>query len=303
MLTIHLNLEPPLGSCILRRASIAAACAVSLAAGSAHAVNLVPNGSFESYVSCPTSFTQISQAAPWDAPTTGTSDYLNACAPAVFPSVNVPSNEQGFQSALSGVGYAGIIPYSAAPDYREYIQAPLTSPLAANTPYLVKFYVSLGDASLLAIDRLGAYLSVGAVGPVPNFAPLALTPQVESPANVPLTNSTGWTLISGIIVANGGEDHIVIGSFHNDASTSTVPGPGSWPGGSYYYIDDVSVELSLPTIQGCCLPDGTCSMQFPGECTLLGGTPAGPGTSCTPSPCTPTKTRSRTWGAVKNYYR
>src|SRR5262249_57862200 len=128
----------------------------------------------------------------------------------------------------------------------EYLEAPLTSPLVAGTPYLVKFYVSLADLSLLAIDRLGAYLSVGPVGPVPNYAALPFTPQIESAANVPLTNASGWTLISGTYVASGGEDHITIGSFHDDASTLTVPGPGTWPGGSYYYIDDVSVEVSLP---------------------------------------------------------
>ncbi len=278
-------------------------CAMLAAPRASHAVNLVPNGNFESYVSCPTSFGQTYQAAPWDAPTTGTSDYLNACAPVVFPSVNVPQNEQGYQAAHSGVGYAGLIPLSAAADYREYVQAPLTSPLVANTAYLVQFYVSLADQSMLAIDRLGAYLSVGPVGPVPNYAPLAVTPQVESAANVHLTDATGWTLISGVVVASGGEDHIVIGSFHDDASTSTVPGPGLWPGGAYYYIDDVSVELSLPTVQACCLSDNSCSMQFPGECTLLGGSPAGPGTTCTPSPCVPTATRSRTWGAVKTIYR
>jgi hypothetical protein len=120
---------------------------------------------------------------------------------------------------------------------------------------------------------------------------------------VPLTNSTGWTLVSGIFLASGGEDHITIGSFHDDASTSTVPGPGVWPGGAYYYIDDVSVELSLPTEQACCLSDGSCSIQFPGECTLLGGTPAGPGTNCLPGPCDPTPTRARTWGALKSIYR
>jgi hypothetical protein len=120
---------------------------------------------------------------------------------------------------------------------------------------------------------------------------------------VVLTNSTGWTLESGVVVASGGEDHIVIGSFHDDASTSTAPGPGLWPGGAYYYIDDVSVELSLPTEQACCLPDGSCSVQFPGECTLLGGTPGGPGTTCTPDPCVPTKPHSETWGALKTLYR
>jgi OOP family OmpA-OmpF porin len=284
-------------------AALVLACGTLLAPSASPAVNLVPNGSFESYVSCPTSFTQIYLAAPWNAPTTGTSDYLNACAPAVFPSVNVPQNEQGYQSAHTGVGYAGIIPFSAAADYREYIEAPLTSPLVANASYLVQFYVSLADSSILAIDRLGAYLSVGPVGPIGNDAPLAVTPQVESPASLHLTNSTGWTLVSGTVVASGGEDHIVIGSFHDDASTSTVAGPGLWPGGAYYYIDDVRVELALPTEQACCMSDNSCSMQFPGECTLLGGTPMGAGTTCTADPCLPTQTQPKTWGAVKAIYR
>jgi OmpA-OmpF porin, OOP family len=267
------------------------------------AVNLVPNGDFESYASCPTSFGQIFQATPWDTPNTGTSDYLDACAPVVFPSVNVPQNEQGYQTAQSGVGYAGLIPLSAAPDYREYVQAPLTSPLVANASYLVKFYVSLADNSILAIDRLGAYLSVGPVGPVPNYAALPMTPQVESPANAYLTNSTGWTLVSGVVVAGGGEDHIVIGNFHDDASTSSVPGPGLWPGGAYYYIDDVSVEQSVPTLQACCSADGQCSMQYPGECLVVGGSPGGAGTTCDASPCGVVQARRSTWGAVKTLYR
>jgi len=284
-------------------ASLLVFSGVLLAVPAARAVNLVPNPSFESYASCPTSFSQIYQAVPWDTPNTGTSDYLNACAPPVFPSVNVPLNEQGSQSAHTGVGYAGLIPLSAAPDYREYIQAPLTSPLVANASYLVQFWVSLADSSILAIDRLGAYLSVGAVGPVPNDAPLAVTPQVESPANVYLTNATGWTLVSGVVVAGGGEDHITIGSFRDDANTATVPGPGQWPGGAYYYIDDVSVELALPTEQACCTPDGLCSMQFPGECQLLGGSPGGAGTTCDPGPCGAVPATPRTWGSVKTLYR
>jgi hypothetical protein len=286
-----------------RSAAFGLLCAALLAPQPSHAVNLVPNDSFEFYTACPTSFGQTFQAFPWDAPTTGTSDYLNACHPGSFPSVDVPNNEQGIQAALTGSGYAGLIPLSAAPDYREYIEAPLSSPLVASASYLVKFHVSLADESLFAIDRLGAYLSVGSVGPVGNFAPLAVTPQVESPANVHLTDATNWTLISGVVVAAGGEDHIVIGSFRDDASTSTVAGPGTWPGGSYYYIEDVSVELIQPSEEACCMSDGSCALLFPGECTLLGGTPAGPGTACTPDPCVPTPARVRTWGAVKTIYR
>lgn len=286
-----------------RLAPLALALGFALAASAAHAVNLVPNPSFESYVNCPFTFGQANFATGWDVPNTGTSDYYNTCAAPVFPSVNVPYTQLGYRPALTGSGYCGIIPYSSAPDYREYLQIQLTSPLVAGQPYLVQFHVSLADTSLYAVDRIGAYLSVGAVGPVPNYAPLPFTPQVESPANVALNDYIGWTLISGIVVANGGEDHLVIGSFRDDASTDATPGPDTWPGYSYYFIEDVSVELSVPTEQACCMSDGSCSIQFPGECTYLGGTPAGPGTSCQPDPCQPTKSRTATWGAVKQIYR
>jgi hypothetical protein len=290
--------------CYRRVAVVALLGAALFTPGQARAVNLVPNGNFESYVSCPTSFGQIYQAAPWDTPNTGTSDYLNACAPVVFPSVNVPQNEQGYQAALSGVGYAGLIPYSAAPAYREYIQAPLLSPLVASASYLVQFHVSLADQSLIAIDRLGAYLSVGPVGPVPNYLPLAVTPQVESPANVPLANSAGWTLVSGVVVAAGGEDHIVIGNFHDDPNTATSLGPGQWPGGAYYYVDDVSVELQTPVDQACCTSDGLCTILLPGECTAMGGTPLGPGTTCSGPDCGgAVRARPSSWGALKTIYR
>lgn len=284
-------------------AAVVLLCGLSSPPREAGAVNLVPNPGFETYAGCPTGFGQVSLAAPWDTPNTGTSDYFNACAPVTFPSVNVPQNQQGVQAANGGVGYAGLIPLSAAADYREYIQAPLASPLVAGTPYLVRFHVSLADESLLAIDRLGAYLSVGPVGPVPNYAALPFTPQVESPANVFLTDATGWTLISGTIVAAGGEDHIVIGNFHDDASTATVPGPGQWPGGSYYYVDDVSVEVSAPTLQACCTSDGQCSMQYPGECALLGGSPGGEGSTCDGGPCGVVPAKRGSWGTLKSIYR
>jgi len=141
------------------------------------------------------------------------------------------------------------------------------------------------------------------VGPIPNDAPIAVTPQVESPAATYLTDYINWTLVIGTYVAAGGEDHIVIGSFRDDASTLTTPGPDTWPGGSYYFVDDVSVEAQVPQDQACCTPDGLCSIALPTECAAAGGTPMGPGTSCTPSPCGPTPTRATTWGTLKIRYR
>jgi hypothetical protein len=269
----------------------------------ASAVNLVPNPGFETYSSCPITFGQSSLATPWAPPNTGTSDYFNACAPAAFPSVNVPYTQIGYRPARTGVGMAGFIPYSSAPDYREYVQAQLSSPLVASQTYAVSFYVALADTASLAVDRIGAHLSVGALGPFGNDAPIAVTPQIESPAAIYLTDFVNWMLVSGTYVAAGGEDHITIGSFRDDASTLTTPGPDTWPGGAYYFLDDVTVDLVAPVDQACCAPDGTCSIQLPAECTASGGTPLGPGSSCTPDPCEPTPARARSWGAIKTIYR
>lgn len=271
----------------------------------ARSVNILPNPSFETYTSCPTSFGQLNLAPPWDTPNTGTSDYFNACVTGwpPFPVPGVPLSPFGFQTARTGSGFSGLIPYSAAPDYREYLSAPLLAPLVAAQPYTITFYVNLADSASIAIDRIGAYFSVGAVGPVPNYAALPYTPQVESPANVFLTNTTGWTAITGTFVAAGGENYVTIGNFHDDASTNTFNTGGSWPGGAYYMVDDGSVELALPTVQACCTPDGQCSMQYPGECALLGGLPLGPGTTCSGNPCGPTPVQKLTWGSLKGHYR
>jgi hypothetical protein len=291
-----------------RRSSVSAfrfALPILLAAltpPNAGAVNLVPNDSFESFTSCPVSFSNMTDCVSWSAPTTGTSDYYNACTSG--PNTpDVPNNNFGFQNARTGVAMAGFIPFSAAADYREYVETPLTSTLVANVTYTVKFYLSLADIANRSLDRIGAYLSVGPVGPIGNYAPLSFTPQIESPANVYLNDTVNWMLVSGTYTAAGGEDHIVIGNFHDDATTSFQLGPGNWAGGSYYFVDDVSVEVEQQVDQACCLPDGSCVLTTQGECQLAGGTPLGAGTNCDSNPCGATAARTLGWGRLKTIYR
>ena len=233
---------------------------------SASAQNLVPNPSFESYTLCPTTYDQLNQAPPWSKPTGGSPDYFNACAgsPAIM---GVPTNDVGSQAPHSGNAYAGfILRNSVSANYREYLEAQLTSPLTANVSYQVSFYVSLSDASQWGIDKIGAYLSVGAVGPVNNALPLPLTPQVANLVGNHITSKSAWTPVTGTYVAAGGENYVVIGNFYNDASTTPVVGLGGFYTGAYYYIDDVSVSTlncePLPDGSGCtesCTnPDAAC---------------------------------------------
>ena len=282
-------------------AAAALICGALFAPAIAQAVNLVPNDSFENYTSCPTGFSQLFKTPPWNDPNTGTSDAYNACSPGGFPSVNVPANTFGYQNARTGNGYAGFLARNVN-DYHEYVQAPLTSSLSPASTYYVEFWVSLSDTSNGAIDRLGAHFSNGPVS-VGSNTTLLLVPQVESPVNTYLNDTVNWMKVSGTFVALGGENHIVIGNFHDDATTNVQPTGGGYPGINYY-IDDVLVELVNTNVdQACCFADGTCQTLLPGECQALGGTPMGVGVSCPTSPCNPTPAKKTSWGAVKNHYR
>lgn len=216
---------------------------VVLASQPASAANVVPNPSFETFTQCPSAISQIGHAIPWSSPTLGSSDYYNTCG---VSNLSVPTNGVGVQSAHSGSAYAGVLGWYGLfgfANYREYIEVPLTCQLTANETYTVSFYVSLADNSEAAISRMGAHLSVGSTGPQPFDTPLLLSPQIENPAGNALTDFTNWTLVSGTYVAAGGEDHLTIGNFYDDANLALMlPGPGAW-NASYYYIDDVAVEL------------------------------------------------------------
>jgi hypothetical protein len=156
--------------------------------------------------------------------------------------VSTPGNDFGSQAPHTGQAYAGFI-LRPSNDYREYLEIPLTAPLVGGVTYDVSFYVSLADAAQWGIDKFGAYLSVGSVGPVNNSDVLGFAPQVINPTGNFITDKSGWTLVTGTYVALGGETHLVIGNFADNLSTTTITGLGGFYPGSYYYIDDVSVAV------------------------------------------------------------
>ena len=67
------------------------------------------------------------------------------------------------------------------------------------------------------------------------------TPQISNnPFTNPLTDRLGWTEVSDIFTALGGEKYMTIGNFKEDLLTDTVHINGV-QNRSYHYIDDVSV--------------------------------------------------------------
>jgi len=259
--------------------------ALLLVVAPAAAQNIVTNPSFESVSVCPDTTMEpfVGYVDDWSRPTQGTSNYFNVCA--TDPQWGVPGGAFFSPLPQDGDAYAGFYTFVYfSSDSREYIEVELLGgPLLAGEMYNVSFWVALSPAMPWATDRIGAYFSVGSVGFVSGTAPLAYTPQVQSPVGVPM-ESTSWVEVTGFFVAAGGETHIVIGNFHDDAGTTLAPVPCSpCSGSSYYYIDNVSVvKANQP-----CVCDGDLDGSgyvTPIDTFLLSGcsgaTPTGPSDPC-----------------------
>ncbi len=205
--------------------------------------NLVPNPSFEDSIACP--YTGwMGDCNHWYSPTAFTPDYFHSCAQNGY---GVPSNGRGFQYARTGSAYAGIISMIET-DSREYIQAALIDSLITGHQYEVKFYVSFAENSKYAANNIGAYFSNTPVSSG-DYTFLPYIPQIENdPLSNPLTDTTGWTMVSGIYTAQGGEKYITLGNFNSDINTDTIHLNFGLSNRSYHYIDDISVvDVSVGT--------------------------------------------------------
>jgi hypothetical protein len=228
----------------MRTSALLLGALLCFAARESAAQNLVANGCFETYALCPTTDGQLYQATPWFSPNGATSDYLNACT-TLTP--DVPTNFWGTQAAYEGQAYASIICYGQLPSaYREYAAGELASPLLAGHSYSVSLRVSLADRSNWAIAELGVHFQAGPHAGPPN-AVLPVTPQFENPSANLLTDKTNWVQLSGTYLASGGEDHLAIGNFRDNASTTAAPAPGGIADWCIYYIDCVEVVDLGPT--------------------------------------------------------
>jgi gliding motility-associated-like protein len=113
--------------------------------------SIIPNPSFETYTSCPTSFSysgndQLALAAPWIQATTATSDYHNTCG-YMFGAVS----QAGLIPFPDGNGVAGGF---FLRNWNEYLGTALLSPLAAGTNYQLTFNiaaVSTGGGDVLSV--------------------------------------------------------------------------------------------------------------------------------------------------------
>lgn len=234
--------------------------------------NLLLNGDFEDYSSCPNtpSFPpqapnyEITKCIGWTCPTYGTSDYFNVCSASPF--VSIPNNLGGYQQAYSGDGYVGgfFTSYTGGSGtdgysgimWWEYIQGQFVAPLEKDKIYKISLFVNVAEYSDLVIKEFGAYLSSNKISS-PNTANLNVTPQIKFINNSYFTDTVNWVQVEGTYLANGGEKYITIGNFNDNNITDTLRRYYStfivMPFVTYMYIDaaetiDITDTQPIPNV-------------------------------------------------------
>ncbi|MFZ1615741.1 MAG: OmpA family protein [Flavobacteriales bacterium] len=218
-------------------------------------VNLVENGSFEDLTGKLRRLGGIDAAKGWESPTDSKVDLFSETVASESPAT-APKGAKGFQSALSGLNYAGVRWYSYGDkEPRSYLQVKLKKMLKKGQKYCVAYYVSLGDLSKYSSDHMGAYLSRIAVHKK-DMASLTYEPQVPSLMTTLYGDVNGWTGVCGVFTANGDEQYLIIGNFAPTEKVTT--GKVMRQRGetrpqlpeAYYFIDDVSV-LPVQNLGDC----------------------------------------------------
>lgn len=220
-------------------------CLLSVVTLSANAQNLVPNHSFEAYDSCRVvNDVYYPETGPlgWFS-AAGTPDHFLSCLP--YGSFNgVPQNAWSFQYPQDGECYAGVVTYRELPEQREYIMIQLLEPLVVDQQYYASFYASAAWGGYTPTPQL--WLATNGIGMV--FTTQQRQWELNDPYPAPLnfahvyseaiiTDTVGWTLVSGTFVADSAYQYVLIGNPFDNASTDTV-----------HFVNETSIPRGMALI-------------------------------------------------------
>lgn len=220
--------------------------------------NLVYNGDFEIYDTCPSTFSnpwvipyEIEKCLGWTAPTTGTSDYHNTCAGISLSNIGVPLNSLGFQYPRSGNGYCGFLAFDlSSGHWFEYVQTKFTNTMISGHKYKISFYISLSNFSQYGVSKIGAYISSNKITKSDTYPFDSYNPQIKNTSSNFLMDTLNWIEVSGEYTANGDENYITIGNYSDTTYIDSLSLQPSATPNSYYYIDDVSI-IDITDIGSC----------------------------------------------------
>lgn len=212
------------------------------------AQNLVPNPGFEQFTGCPSGNGEINLAAPWTS-AGAPADLFSSChintTPANCSNVGVPVNFAGNTAVNSGSNCSGFFTKMSSPNQRNYIGAPLNTPLTPGQLYKASAFFRRSQHSSVATNKIGICLSTSGLSQTGSGV-INITPQFE--INNIITDTASWYNFNGFYIAAGGEAYITLGNFRNDAATASfsfsIPSPActSMNAAAFYYVDNVSIS-------------------------------------------------------------
>lgn len=235
--------------------------------------NLVPNGSFENYITLPDkTILNISEYVEnWNKPTWGSPDYFHKLSdgPNSVPYQLLMSyTDTSYQEAKDGYGFVGFS-VGGVTELRgvEYLQSRLMKGLVRNHKYKLKASLNLSDLSKYKGYEIGFRItkvrdsSNYSWWPEDGISPfdtdISNHYKFEESLNI---NSDTWTDLVYLLKAKGNESWLTIGCFSYDSifpklnNDSSNYIQGLQPG-AYYFIDDVSL-VEISTLVG---PDTVCA--------------------------------------------
>ncbi|MBK8846853.1 MAG: T9SS type A sorting domain-containing protein [Bacteroidetes bacterium] len=216
-------------------------------------VNLVPNPSFEQYISCPNNTSQVDSCVGWHG-VLESPDYYNTCAP--YP-VSIPDNFCGYQNNFDGNAYMGLLTYVWYTFGREIFGVTLLDTLIVGNTYNISMRVSRGNwtnqsYNCSASNKLGIRFTTNQISTytnsdINNYASVYT-------ANI-ITDTLNWVLLEWNFVADSAYTHMYIGNFFDDSHTDTavISAPIGQFGYAYYFIDSVNVFCT----------NGNCNVGLP----------------------------------------
>jgi len=201
--------------------------------------NLVPNPSFENFISCPIGPGEMQKLSDWFNTNNASPDYFNACSNPL--TVGIPQNIAGYQLPLNGQAYIGVGSYSSdIMQYREIVGVELQLPLVVGEKYFISGYFSRADSFIwsdCATDNLGLQFTSVRYD-VTNHVPIDNRSILKFDSV--LSNSITWTRLTGSFIADSAYKYLMVGNFYDDQHTVSLCGNGS-SHFAYYYFDAVCV--------------------------------------------------------------
>ena len=211
--------------------------------------NLVPNSSFEQYTNCPSNanLDEYKNSKPdyWYKPDMRGAAYVNACADSLS---GVPIHSTvggtGFQYARIGVAYVGMF-YRNGGNRRNYFQVKLNDSLVTGKCYYAECYVNESNHFEVGCNNQSILLTNAPIyaDTINGIKIILANPQVTNYNNTIITDTLNWIKVSGVFIAQGGEQYLTLGNFRDDNHTLSIrfQPPGSGYDGAAYYVDDVSL--------------------------------------------------------------